>query len=161
MLPQSAGSAGEEWERPRQRERQQHGLHEKRIGREGAGRHGDDEAERWQRVRERHPDLRATQDRQARVALGPVPRDLPALRRRRTKRTGRYVETPTVFVDYEWRRIGQPFEHWRQARDWPSYDFDNGQTRGLPVTLRKLYDACPWAHPSGEDHDEPPKEMRQ
>ena len=67
---------------------------------------------------------------------------------------GRYVETPTAFVDYEWRRLGQPVEHWRQARSWPSYDFDNGQTRGLPVTLRKLYDACPWAHSSGEDHEE-------
>ena len=40
----------------------------------------------------------------------------------------------------------EPFEHWRRARDWPRYDFNNGQTRGLPVTLRKLYDACPWAH---------------
>ena len=74
---------------------------------------------------------------------------------------GRYVETPTVFVDYEWRRLDGPLEYWRQARDWPSYDFDNGQTRGLPVTLRKLYDACLWAHPSREDHDEPPKEMPQ
>ena len=78
-----------------------------------------------------------------------------------TKGKGRYVETPTVFVDYEWRRLGQPFEHWRQARDWPSYDSDNGQTRGLPVTLRKLYDACPWAHSSGENRDEPPKEIPQ
>ena len=74
---------------------------------------------------------------------------------------GRYVETPTVFVDYEWRRLDEPFEYWRQARDWPRYDFNNGQTRGLPVTLRKLYDACPWAHPSHEDDDGPPKEAAQ
>ena len=67
--------------------------------------------------------------------------------------TGRYVETPTVFVDYEWRRLDEPFECWRPAREWPRYDFNNGQTRGLPVTLRKLYDACPWAHPSHEDDD--------
>ena len=25
---------------------------------------------------------------------------------------------------------------------------------GPPVTLRKLYDACPWAHGSGEGHEE-------
>ena len=62
-----------------------------------------------------------------------------------TSGKGRYVETPTVFVDYEWRRLDEPFEYWRQARDWPSYDLNNGHTRGLPVTLQKLYDACPWA----------------
>ena len=57
------------------------------------------------------------------------------------------VETPTIFVGCEWRRLDEPFEHWRQARDWPRYDFNNGQTLGLPITLRKLDDACPRAHP--------------
>lgn len=58
------------------------------------------------------------------------------------------VETPTIIVDYEWRRIDERFEYWRQARAWPRYDFNDGQYRGLPRTLRKLDAACPWAHPS-------------
>ena len=57
------------------------------------------------------------------------------------------VETPAVFVGYQWRRLDGRFEDWRQARDWPKYDSDDGQYRGFPRSLRKLYDACPWAHP--------------
>ena len=32
--------------------------------------------------------------------------------------TSRYVtdETPAVFVGYEWRRLDETFEHWRQAQ---------------------------------------------
>ena len=72
----------------------------------------------------------------------------------------RLVETPVVFVGYEWRRLDERFEDWRQARDWPRYDFNNGQTLGLPITLRKLYDACPWAHPcdAGGGGDESPSD---
>ena len=66
-------------------------------------------------------------------------------------RIGRLVEMPTIFVDYEWQRLGERFEDWRQARDWPKYDFNDGQHRGLPRNLRKLYDACPWAHPPHAD----------
>ena len=36
-----------------------------------------------------------------------------------TTGTRRLVETPAVFVDYEWRRLDESFEHWRLARDWP------------------------------------------
>ena len=72
---------------------------------------------------------------------------------------GRLVDEPAVFVEFEWRRLDEPFEHWwRRSQDWPRYDFNNGQTLGLPVTLRKLYDACPWAHSSdvgGSDGEEP------
>ena len=64
---------------------------------------------------------------------------------------GRHVEMPAIFVDYEWRRLDERFEDWRQARDWPKYDFNDGQHRGLPRSLRKLYDACPWAHPAQAD----------
>ena len=64
---------------------------------------------------------------------------------------GRLVEMPAIFVDYEWRRLDERFEDWRQARDWPKYDFNDGQHRGLPRSLRKLYDACPWAHPPHAD----------
>ena len=60
---------------------------------------------------------------------------------------GRYIEAPAICVDYEWRRLDERFEYWQQARDWPKYDFNDGQYRGLPRTLHKLYDACPWAHP--------------
>ena len=51
---------------------------------------------------------------------------------------------PAIFVDYEWRRLNERFEEWRQARDWPKYDLNDGQHRGLPRSLHKLYDACPW-----------------
>ena len=60
---------------------------------------------------------------------------------------GRLVEMPAIFADYEWRRLDERFEHWRQARDWPRYDFNDGQHRGPPRSLRKLYDACPWGPP--------------
>ena len=66
-------------------------------------------------------------------------------------RVGQVVETPAIFVDYEWRRLDERFEDWRQARDWPKYNFNDGQHRGLPRGLRKLYEACPWAHPPHTD----------
>ena len=66
-------------------------------------------------------------------------------------RIGQVVEMPAIFVDYEWRRLDERFEDWRQARDWPKYDLNDGQHRGLPRSLRKLYDACPWAHPAQAD----------
>ena len=52
---------------------------------------------------------------------------------------GRFVDEPRVFVEYEWRRLGESFGNWwRRSQDWPRYDFNNSQTYGLPVTLRKL-----------------------
>lgn len=39
---------------------------------------------------------------------------------------------------YQWREIGQRLT-WNDQRSWPTYDFNNGQTAGLPVTLRDLY----------------------
>ena len=71
------------------------------------------------------------------------------------------VEKPAIFVGYEWRRLDERFEYWRQAREWPKYDFNDGQYLGLPRSLRKLYDACPWAHPSLEDDKKPPRETPQ
>ena len=67
---------------------------------------------------------------------------------------GRLVDEPAVFVEFEWRPLNEPFEYWwRRACDWPRYDSNDGQTLGLPLTLRKLYDACPWARSSDEDGD--------
>ena len=71
------------------------------------------------------------------------------------------MDEPAVFVEYEWRRLDAPFGHWRRARDWPRCDFNNGQTLGLPATLRKLYDVCPWANPGHEDHEKPSEEAPQ
>ena len=68
-----------------------------------------------------------------------------------TSGVGGFTQVPTIVSDYEWRRLDERFEDWRQARQWPRYDFNNGQTRGLPISLRKLYDACPWAHPPRTD----------
>ena len=65
---------------------------------------------------------------------------------------GRLVDEPRVFVEFEWRPLNEPFHYWwRQHCEWPRYDSDNGQTLGLPLTLRKLYEACPWAHSCNED----------
>ena len=47
-------------------------------------------------------------------------------------RIGRLVEMPAIFIDYEWRRLDERFEDWQQARNWPKYDFNDGQHRGLP-----------------------------
>ncbi|MBF0392693.1 MAG: hypothetical protein HQL38_08415 [Alphaproteobacteria bacterium] len=41
-------------------------------------------------------------------------------------------------INYEWRRLGQRM--WRSYRDWPSYDFNNGQTAGLPASVKKLWE---------------------
>ena len=66
---------------------------------------------------------------------------------------GRRVRTERLrrFVDYEWRRCERDPEHWRRARDWPRYDFNDGQYSGLPRTLRKLWESCPWAQDPGDD----------
>ena len=56
------------------------------------------------------------------------------------------TEVPCHFVEYEWRRFAPYPEQWRKARDWPHYDINDGQTLGLPRTLRKLWERCPWAH---------------
>ncbi len=42
-------------------------------------------------------------------------------------------------VEYQWRTAGALV--WNRARDWPSYDFNNGQTLGLPSRLRCLHAA--------------------
>ena len=60
------------------------------------------------------------------------------------------------FVGYEWRRAdGRGFvDHrgrwhgpegsrgtgWYADEEWPRYDRNNGQTAGMPATLRKLYE---------------------
>ena len=65
-----------------------------------------------------------------------------------------------VVVGYEWRRLDRrgfvrrtragsytvPGDLWMRHTDWPHYDTDNGQTGGLPKTLIKLWERCPWAH---------------
>ena len=78
---------------------------------------------------------------------------------------GRLVDEPTVCVGFEWRPLDEPFEYWwRRHCDWPRYDFNKRPTYGLPVTLRKLYDACPWARSSdadGSDAKEPQSDNGQ
>lgn len=65
-----------------------------------------------------------------------------------------------VVVGYEWRRLDRrgfvrrncagcytlPGDLWIRHTDWPRYDTNNGQTGGLPKTLVKLWERCPWAH---------------
>ena len=60
---------------------------------------------------------------------------------------GRLVESERPLVGYEWRRIG-PWSDglWRRDVDWPRYDSHNGETAGLPRSLRRLWARCPWAH---------------
>ena len=59
---------------------------------------------------------------------------------------------------YEWRRLneipGFPPDFWRRDTDWPRYDCYDGQDRGLPKTLRKLWEQCPWAHRRRERQSE-------
>lgn len=40
-------------------------------------------------------------------------------------------------INYEWRR--PPAQSWRHYRDWPTYDFNNGMTLGLPKGLKRLF----------------------
>ena len=63
-------------------------------------------------------------------------------------------------IGYEWRRTdGTPIRRscpggvyfldgstWMPDKDWPSYNHNDGQYAGLPRTLRKLWEYCPWAH---------------
>ena len=63
--------------------------------------------------------------------------------------SGKWNEHEQRYVAYEWRpkedgALGP--DDWQRDVDWPRYDSDNGQTAGLPATLRKLWDQCPWAH---------------
>lgn len=58
-----------------------------------------------------------------------------------------YEEIERRFTGYEWRRAGFPFDaDWRKHEEWPRYNPDNGTTAGLPASLRKLWERCPWAH---------------
>ena len=64
-------------------------------------------------------------------------------------------------IGYEWRRMdGAPIRckcpidayyyldgsTWMRDQEWPSYNHNDGQYDGLPRTLRKLWEECPWAH---------------
>jgi hypothetical protein len=40
-------------------------------------------------------------------------------------------------INYEWRR--PPAHSWEHYRDWPTYDFNNGMTSGLPAGLKRLF----------------------
>lgn len=37
---------------------------------------------------------------------------------------------------FQWRRDGEP---WRDQRDWPRYDINDGTWGGMPKTLRTLW----------------------
>ena len=66
-------------------------------------------------------------------------------------------------IGYEWRRTdGRPIRRrcpggdyrldgstWMRDRDWPSYNHNDGEWGGMPRTLRKLWERCPWAHTRG------------
>ena len=52
------------------------------------------------------------------------------------------------FTGFEWRRAGDGGP-WCRDTEWPRYDADNGETAGLPRTLRRLWARCPWAHGRG------------
>ena len=78
-----------------------------------------------------------------------------------TTGTRRLDQMPAVALGYEWRHLDERFEDWCQARDWPKYDFNDGQYLGLPRSLRKLHDTCPWAHPSRADDKKPQMEAPQ
>ena len=63
-------------------------------------------------------------------------------------------------IGYEWRRTdgaqirckcpGGDYwldgSTWMRDQEWPSYNHNDGQYAGLPRTLRKLWQECPWAH---------------
>lgn len=51
----------------------------------------------------------------------------------------RMVSFDGAQAEYQWRASGTLV--WRAAREWPTYDFNNGQTLGLPSRLRSLYAA--------------------
>lgn len=59
----------------------------------------------------------------------------------------RLVETTTLFTGFEWRYDGGFHDApWQRDVDWPRYDSHNGETAGLPRTLKRLWERCPWAH---------------
>ncbi len=45
-------------------------------------------------------------------------------------------------TSYEWRTVRDA--GWRSQREWPSYDFNNGSTLGLPPVTRELWKV--WQH---------------
>ena len=49
------------------------------------------------------------------------------------------------FTGFEWRSAGAGGP-WYRDTEWPRYDSNNGETAGLPRTLKKLWARCPWAH---------------
>ena len=63
-------------------------------------------------------------------------------------------------IGYEWRRADRsPIRRkcpggvyhldgstWMRDQDWPSYNHNDGEYAGMPRTLRKLWEQCPWAH---------------
>ena len=57
---------------------------------------------------------------------------------------GGWDEVEKLCIGYEWRRAGTG-EDWREDREWPRYDAHKGETAGLPRTLLKLWERCPWA----------------
>ena len=69
---------------------------------------------------------------------------------RLVKVRGKYgIHAGQIYVEYEWRDPRCYDSRWIEANRWPRYDFNNGMTGGLPKSLRKLYDVCPWAHDIG------------
>ena len=57
-----------------------------------------------------------------------------------------------VYTGYEWRKpavriMGTEFppDFWRRDVDWPRYDLNDGLYAGLPKTLLRLWERCPWA----------------
>ena len=49
------------------------------------------------------------------------------------------------FIGYEWRST-ECRGPWSRDTEWPAYDDHNGETAGMPKTLKKLYQPCEWAH---------------
>ena len=77
---------------------------------------------------------------------------------RLTRYRSQHYDRP--LIGYEWRRTdGSPIRRkcpggiyyldgstWMRDEDWPSYNHNDGEYAGLPRTLRKLWEQCPWAH---------------
>ena len=91
------------------------------------------------------------------------------IRQSEPKRIGKHEWRLTLYrsehherplIGYEWRRADRsPIRRkcprgvyfldgstWMRDEDWPSYNHNDGQSAGMPRTLRKLWEQCPWAH---------------
>ena len=91
------------------------------------------------------------------------------IRQSEPKRIGKHEWRLTLYrsehherplIGYEWRRADRsPIRRkcpggvyfldgstWMRDEDWPSYNHNDGQYAGMPRTLRKLWEQCPWAH---------------